>query len=425
MLYLIFQILFFLLIAALLGFVIGWLSRGARFQNELKDLDARWRSKLSEVETERDRFVGEVTQANEARAKFEASAAEAKKLAGTHERSLQQLHREHQSKLSALSEAEKRVGGLEGDLSARAKELAEAKASLANRQASGDDTQKLGRDLAAATARTETLERDLQTAKEANGTCKREVERLQARIAELERTGSGSSTSGGGALGLMGSTGAGTSGSTGGGSAGGASTGAAGGSGSGGVATGAGGGSGGAGGASGSTGGAGSMGGGALGLVGGTDSVRSGDRTGSGSTGGAGSSGDSGSQNDPGFRQRAASPSHLAETGGQGFAGAQGQGGASGGDDQENEGLRPEALSQARGGVADDLKKISGVGPKLEKTLNGLGIFHFSQIAAFTPDNVAWVDRHLRFKGRINREKWIDQAKVLATGGDTEFSRRN
>ncbi|MGI9488308.1 MAG: hypothetical protein ACR2RF_20995 [Geminicoccaceae bacterium] len=360
--YLIFQILVFLLIAAMLGFVIGWLLRGARFQNELKDLDARWRSKLSEVETERDRFVGEVTQANEARAKFEASAAEAKSLTETHEQSLQKLHREHQSKLSALSAAEKRVGDLESDLAARAKELTEAKASLADRQAAGGDAQKLGRDLAAATARTETLERDLQTAKEANGTCKREVERLQAHIMELERTASGSSTSGGGALGL----------------------------------------------------------------VGGTDSVRSADRTGSGAAGGgsgAGSSGGPGNENEPGFRQRAASPSHLAEADGQGFSGATGS--ASSGGDQENEGLRPEALAQARGGVADDLKKISGVGPKLEKTLNGLGIYHFAQIAAFTPDNVAWVDRHLRFKGRIEREKWIDQAKTLAAGSDTEFSRRN
>ncbi len=81
-------------------------------------------------------------------------------------------------------------------------------------------------------------------------------------------------------------------------------------------------------------------------------------------------------------------------------------------------------MTGARGGVPDDLKKISGVGPKLEKTLHGLGIFHFSQIAEFTPDNVAWVDRHLRFKGRIDRENWIEQARVLAAGGETEFSKR-
>ncbi|MEM7044928.1 MAG: hypothetical protein AAF543_19145, partial [Pseudomonadota bacterium] len=148
--YLIFQILFFLLIAALLGFVIGWLLRNARFQTEIKDLDARWRSKLSEVESERDRFAGEVNQANEARTKFETSAAEAQRLAETHEASLQELRREHQSKISAFADVEQRVGSLEGDLSNRDKELAEAKAALARQQSAGGDAGSAGRDLAAA-----------------------------------------------------------------------------------------------------------------------------------------------------------------------------------------------------------------------------------------------------------------------------------
>ena len=75
----------------------------------------------------------------------------------------------------------------------------------------------------------------------------------------------------------------------------------------------------------------------------------------------------------------------------------------------------PELLSEPQG-EADDLKKISGVGPKLEEKLNGLGIFHYSQIAAFTPENVAWVDDELSFKGRIDRDDWIGQAKALAEG---------
>jgi NADH-quinone oxidoreductase subunit E len=87
-------------------------------------------------------------------------------------------------------------------------------------------------------------------------------------------------------------------------------------------------------------------------------------------------------------------------------------------------GSKPEALSGPQGSGADDLKKIKGVGPKLERTLNGLGIYHFWQIAEFTRENVAWVDQHLRFRGRIDREQWIDQAKTLAAGGETEFSRR-
>ena len=65
-------------------------------------------------------------------------------------------------------------------------------------------------------------------------------------------------------------------------------------------------------------------------------------------------------------------------------------------------------------GKADDLKKISGVGPKLEKTLNKLGFWHFHQIAEWTKEDVAIVDDELKFKGRIQRDNWIKQAKALA-----------
>lgn len=82
----------------------------------------------------------------------------------------------------------------------------------------------------------------------------------------------------------------------------------------------------------------------------------------------------------------------------------------------EVEGEPPAPLTQPEG-QPDDLKKINGIGPGIERTLHGLGVYHYRQIAAFTPDNVAWVDRHLRFKGRIAREKWIEQAKTLAGGG--------
>ena len=67
-------------------------------------------------------------------------------------------------------------------------------------------------------------------------------------------------------------------------------------------------------------------------------------------------------------------------------------------------------------GDSDDLKKISGVGEKLEQTLNGLGIFHFRQIAAFTKENIDWVDDKLKFHGRIERDDWVGQAKKLAAG---------
>lgn len=68
-------------------------------------------------------------------------------------------------------------------------------------------------------------------------------------------------------------------------------------------------------------------------------------------------------------------------------------------------------------GKADDLKLISGVGPKLEKTLNGLGFWHFRQIAAWKKADVAIVDDQLSFKGRIERDDWIKQAKALAKNG--------
>ncbi|MEO1285728.1 MAG: NADH:ubiquinone oxidoreductase [Pseudomonadota bacterium] len=88
-------------------------------------------------------------------------------------------------------------------------------------------------------------------------------------------------------------------------------------------------------------------------------------------------------------------------------------------------GDKPTGLSEARDGKADNLKEIKGVGPKLEKLLNSMGYYHFDQIAAWTAKEVAWVDENLEgFKGRVTRDGWVDQAKILASGGDTEFSKR-
>lgn len=88
-------------------------------------------------------------------------------------------------------------------------------------------------------------------------------------------------------------------------------------------------------------------------------------------------------------------------------------------------GKRPSALSAARASGADDLKMIKGVGPKLEALLNRLGFYHFDQVASWTADEVAWVDQNLEgFKGRVSRDNWVAQAKTLAAGGQTEFSKR-
>ncbi len=89
------------------------------------------------------------------------------------------------------------------------------------------------------------------------------------------------------------------------------------------------------------------------------------------------------------------------------------------------EGAKPATLTAARGGKADNLKEIKGVGPKLEMMLNGMGFYHFDQIAAWTAAELAWVDENLSgFKGRASRDNWVDQAKILASGGETEFSKR-
>lgn len=71
----------------------------------------------------------------------------------------------------------------------------------------------------------------------------------------------------------------------------------------------------------------------------------------------------------------------------------------------------------ARPETPDDLKQISGIGPKLEQVLNGLGIWTFGQIVAWTPPEVAWLDDYLQFKGRIERDNWQTQAKTLANAG--------
>jgi NADH-quinone oxidoreductase subunit E len=75
---------------------------------------------------------------------------------------------------------------------------------------------------------------------------------------------------------------------------------------------------------------------------------------------------------------------------------------------------RPAALDAPRGGKADDLKRIKGIGPKIERLVNDLGVYHYDQIAEWSDATVAWVDEHLSFKGRIAREQWIAQAKTLA-----------
>ena len=74
-----------------------------------------------------------------------------------------------------------------------------------------------------------------------------------------------------------------------------------------------------------------------------------------------------------------------------------------------------EAPASAPAG-GDDLKKLSGVGPVLEEKLHAAGVTSFAQIAAWGPEDIEEFDEKLSFKGRIEREGWVEQAKKLANG---------
>ncbi|MEM8980206.1 MAG: hypothetical protein AAGD04_12030 [Pseudomonadota bacterium] len=77
---------------------------------------------------------------------------------------------------------------------------------------------------------------------------------------------------------------------------------------------------------------------------------------------------------------------------------------------------RPKVLKKPRADKADDLKLIKGVGPKLAKWLNTMGVFHFDQVAGWTAKEVAWMDENLEgVKGRVSRDDWVAQARALAT----------
>ena len=87
-------------------------------------------------------------------------------------------------------------------------------------------------------------------------------------------------------------------------------------------------------------------------------------------------------------------------------------------------GRRPYGLLAPRRDQRDNLKRIRGIGPQNESRLNGIGIWHYGQIAAWSAENVKWISSYFAVSGRIEREKWVDQARQLAAGRDTEFSRR-
>src|SRR3989338_3389642 len=86
---------------------------------------------------------------------------------------------------------------------------------------------------------------------------------------------------------------------------------------------------------------------------------------------------------------------------------------------------KPQALAAARDGKADALQSIEGIGPALEKLCFELGIYHFDQIAAWGAPEVAWMDANLKgFKGRVTRDKWVAQAKLILEIGLDAFKIR-
>ena len=87
--------------------------------------------------------------------------------------------------------------------------------------------------------------------------------------------------------------------------------------------------------------------------------------------------------------------------------------------------VKPQALTAARDGQADALQSIEGIGPALEKLCHELGIFHFDQIASWGAPEVAWMDANLKgFKGRVTRDKWVAQAKLILEIGLDAFKIR-
>ncbi|MBZ9763420.1 NADH-quinone oxidoreductase subunit E [Mesorhizobium sp. CA8] len=82
---------------------------------------------------------------------------------------------------------------------------------------------------------------------------------------------------------------------------------------------------------------------------------------------------------------------------------------------------RPAGIE--RPATVDDLKLISGVGPKIEGTLHSLGIYTFAQVASWKKAEREWVDGYLNFRGGIERDDWVKQAKALAKGGVAEYIR--
>ena len=87
--------------------------------------------------------------------------------------------------------------------------------------------------------------------------------------------------------------------------------------------------------------------------------------------------------------------------------------------------VKPAGLAGPHGGMPDPLQTIEGIGPVLEKLCHDMGIFHFNQIAGWGPGEVAWMDSNLKgFRGRVTRDKWVRQARLIGEIGLEAFQLR-
>jgi len=93
-------------------------------------------------------------------------------------------------------------------------------------------------------------------------------------------------------------------------------------------------------------------------------------------------------------------------------------------EDSSYSGDQPMYLTAPRSGEGDKLTRIRGIGVKIDEALNEVGIFHFDQIANWSEENIDWIENNVAFPGRVKREQWVAQAKILASGKATGFSKR-
>ena len=93
-------------------------------------------------------------------------------------------------------------------------------------------------------------------------------------------------------------------------------------------------------------------------------------------------------------------------------------------DDSADSVLRDMPFGESEGSVGDDLKRIRGVGVLIEKRLKTLGVTTYRDIANWTNEDIDRISQTLDFKGRIERENWVEQARILSSGGPTEYSGR-